>query len=42
MEEIISPTALSLAEVLKAVHEFNTRDPFCHLILAQLIFHSQS
>jgi len=41
MEQIISPTALSLAEVLKAVYELNTRDPFCHLV-AQLIFDSQS
>ena len=40
MEHIISPTTLSLADVLKAVHKLETVDPFGHFI-AQLIFYSQ-
>ena len=40
MEHIISPTTLSLADVLKAVYELEMIDPFGHFV-TQLIFYSQ-
>ena len=40
MEYIISPSTLSLADMLKAVHKFDTVYPFGHFV-AQLIFYPQ-
>jgi hypothetical protein len=41
MKRIVPPTALSLADVLKAVHGLDPINPFGHFV-TQLIFHSQS
>ena len=40
MEHIVPPTALSLADVVYAVHYLDAINPFGHFV-SQLIFHSQ-